>query len=656
MQFNNKQKIKLNSNKQVKNKTLIDKNSIKIEGCTCSSCSSKTKTNSVNRNNFFRYNVTTFIKIILSIILIIIPYVFNLNNKVKLVFGIISIMPIGFSMLIDVIKSIKNKDFISEKLLMLIASFGAIIIGEYFEGALVLILFLIGETFENFSIKHTEKSISSLAEITTDTANVVHGGKYVKTSVKNVKVGDIIEVFSGERVSNDGILISEYGVFDTKVISGESLPKEFYKSEEVYSGIINVGAPIKIQVTKTAQNSTANKIVELIKEATKKKSKSQKFITKFAKIYTPIVVIIALFVATIVPLIDSFNFTKWIYSAFSILVISCPCALVISVPLTYFAGIGYLAKKGVLVRGGYYIDKLNDVDLFVFDKTGTITTGEFDVVEIVNHTNLSDNELLKYISSLESKSTHPLSKAIYKKYPDIYCVNNVCEYSGKGIVGIVNDEEVIVGNAKLLNEYKIYNLDTVDGTAIFCAINGKYAGMVKLEDTIKNNIKENINKLKTKNIILSGDNYNKVKNVANLVGINEFKAELLPSGKIDEVKNYISKGYKVAYVGDGINDAPCIKIADVGIAMGGGSSSAISSSDIVIMDNDVKKIVVSKKIAKRTKKIVLENIIGAILIKVAIMVLSIIINLPTFLAVLADVGVMLIAVLNSFRNKLNCKT
>lgn len=646
MQFNNKQKFNLSKDKSVLHK----KSSIKIEGCTCSSCRNKSKKGK-DFKEFLNGKFYTIFKLALSIILIIIPYLFNFDYTLKLLLGILSILPIGLSMSVDIISSIKGKDFINEKLLMMIASIGAIIIGDYFEGALILILFTIGEIFEDFSIKHTEKSISSLAEIISDTANVIVDGKVVKKPIEKVKVGDIIEVYFGEKVTNDGTLISDYAVFDTKAITGESLPKEFNKSDDVYSGIINVGSPIKILVKKSAQNSTANKIVELIKQATEKKSKSQKFITKFAKVYTPIVVILAFFVATIIPLFDSLNFSKWIYSAVSLLVISCPCALVISVPLTYFAGIGYLAKKGVLIRGGYYLDKLNKIDVFVFDKTGTITTGEFKVSSIINHSNLSNDELMKYVSSIESKSTHPLSKAISKKYLDLYDATDVVEYSGKGIIGIVNEKQVIVGNKKLLMENGIDKFDIIEQTVIYIAINGEYVGAVVLDDTLKNGIKETIADLKTKTLILSGDNYNKVKKVAKSVGINDFKVELFPNEKIEEVKAILTKGQSVAFVGDGVNDAPCIKIADVGIAMGEGSSSAIASSDIVIMDNDVKKIITCKKVAKRTRRIVLENIIGAIAIKISIMFLSLFVTLPTWIAIMGDVGVMFLAVFNSFRNK-----
>ena len=523
-----------------------------------------------------------------------------------------------------------------------------------------MLFYQIGELFQNLAVDKSKKSISELMDIRPDKASLLIDGEIKEIAPENVKIGDIILVKPGEKVPLDGIVIEGNSYIDTKALTGESVPISVKENDEILSGVINQNGILKIKVTKEYGESTVSKILELVQNASESKSKSENFITKFAKIYTPVVVIIAVVLAIFPPLLTNKDFVKWIYRALSFLVVSCPCALVISVPLSFFGGIGASAKNGILIKGSNYLESLSKAKIGVFDKTGTLTKGEFKIQEIKSF-NISENELLKLVAYSENYSSHPIAKVLKDEYGEKINESEILdleEISGHGIKATVFGKKILVGNDKLLKESNIkFEEEKLNGTIIYVSIDNKYSGYILISDSIKEDAKETIKELKkvgiNKTIMLTGDKAEISNHIAEELGINFVYSELLPNEKVEKVKELIeakNQDEKLFFVGDGINDSPVLAISDIGIAMGGvGSDSAIEASDIVLMTDEPSKIGFAIKLAKKNMKIVKENIIFAITVKILILILSALGITNMWLAVFADVGVSIIAILNSLR-------
>ena len=602
------------------------------------------------------------IKIILAFILFIIAIAIKFQNEwINNIIFIISYIIVGFEILRKAIRNIFRGKVFDENFLMSVATLGAFGIGEFPEAVAVMLFYQIGELFQSYAVDKSRKSIASLMDIRPDYANVYKNGEIEKVNPSEVKIGDTIVVKPGEKIPLDGHIIEGKTTLDTKALTGESLPKEVTEGEDILSGCINLDGLIKIEVTKEYGESTVSKILDLVENASSKKSKSENFITKFAKYYTPIVVIIALILAIFPPIfIPGANFSDWIYRALSFLVVSCPCALVISIPLSFFGGIGGASKMGVLVKGSNYLEALANTEITVFDKTGTLTKGVFEVQK-VNAIDMSEEELLKVAVYAENFSNHPISKSIKKKYNEPVDEKQIIDYqeiSGLGIVAKIGGKDVIVGNEKLMKEKQIDFTKCTDvGTILYVAIQGKYAGYILISDKIKDDAKYTIEQLKKNNIkqtvMLTGDRKDVGENVAKQIGIDKVYTELLPDGKVQKVEELLktkSEKGKLAFVGDGINDAPVLALADIGIAMGGiGADSSIEAADIVIMTDEPSKIVNAIKLSKKTMKIVKENIIFAITIKILVLILSALGISTMWEAVFADVGVSIIAIINALR-------
>lgn len=547
----------------------------------------------------------------------------------------------GLEVLKDALKNIIKGQVFDENFLMSIATIGAICVGEYPEAIMVMLLYRIGEYFQDKAVEKSRHSISELMDIRPDYANL--DGK--KVSPESVKIGDIITVNTGEKVPLDGIITEGQASIDTSALTGESIPKSVKAGDAISSGCINCDGVLKIKVTKLFEESTVSKILNLVENASAKKAQAEKFITKFAKIYTPVVVILALIIAVIPPLILDTSFIVWVKRALTFLVISCPCALVISIPLSFFAGIGRASRKGILIKGSNYVEVLAKASAVVFDKTGTLTEGVFKVTQII-----SDNpDILKYAAYAESSSSHPIAKAIKAAYgKEIPENNNIKEFAGMGIKAIVDGKEVLVGNSKLI---KVEPIDTM-GTVVYVSIDRKFQGYIVISDEIKKDSYSTIANLKKSGIfteMLTGDSRIAAEKVEEILGLDKVYAELLPENKVEKIEELIStsKG-RVLFVGDGINDAPVLTRADVGIAMGGlGSDAAIEAADVVIMDDKPSKVVDAIKIAKKTITIVKQNIAFAIGVKVLFLILGGLGLMTMWGAVFADVGVTFIAVLNA---------
>ena len=547
----------------------------------------------------------------------------------------------GLEVLKDALKNIIKGQVFDENFLMSIATIGAICVGEYPEAVMVMLLYRIGEYFQDKAVEKSRHSISELMDIRPDYANL--DGK--KVSPESVKVGDIITVNTGEKVPLDGIISEGQASIDTSALTGESIPKSVKAGDAISSGCINCDGVLKIKVTKLFEESTVSKILNLVENATAKKAQAEKFITKFAKIYTPVVVILALIIAVIPPLILDTSFIVWAKRALTFLVISCPCALVISIPLSFFAGIGRASRKGILIKGSNYVEVLAKTSAVVFDKTGTLTEGVFKVTQIV-----SDNpDILKYAAYAESSSSHPIAKAIKAAYgKEIPENNDIKEIAGMGIKAFIDGKEVLVGNSKLI---KVEPIDTM-GTVVYVSIDRKFQGCIVISDEIRKDSYSAIANLKKSGIfteMLTGDSKAAAEKVEEILGLDKVYAELLPENKVEKIEELIStsKG-RVLFVGDGINDAPVLTRADVGIAMGGlGSDAAIEAADVVIMDDKPSKVVDAIEIAKKTITIVKQNIAFAIGVKVLFLILGGLGLMTMWGAVFADVGVTFIAVLNA---------
>ena len=602
------------------------------------------------------------IKIIISLILFIFAMVIKLENEIinNIIF-VISYLIVGFEILKKAIRNILRGKVFDENFLMSVATIGAFAIGEYPEAVAVMLFYQIGELFQSYAVDKSRKSIASLMDIRPDYANVYREGNIETVNPEEVKIGETIVIKPGEKIPLDGKIIEGKTTLDTKALTGESLPREVSEGDEVLSGCINLNGMIKIEVTKEFGESTVSKILDLVENASSKKSKSENFITKFAKYYTPTVVIIALILAILPPLvIQGATFSDWIYRALSFLVVSCPCALVISIPLSFFGGIGGASKRGILIKGSNYLEALSNTEIAVFDKTGTLTKGVFEVQE-VKPVEISNEELLKIAAYAENYSNHPISKSIkqaYHKPIDEKEIINSEELSGLGIVAKIGEKNVLVGNEKLMQEKQIeFEKCNKIGTILYIAIDGKYAGYILIADKIKDDTKQTIEELKKNDIkqtiMLTGDKKEVGESVAKEVGIDKVYTELLPTGKVQKVEELLKakspKG-KLAFVGDGINDAPVLTLADIGIAMGGlGADSAIEAADIVIMTDEPSKIINAIKLSKKTMRIVKENIVFAIFIKILVLVLTAFGLSTMWEAVFADVGVSIIAIINALR-------
>lgn len=585
---------------------------------------------------------------------------FNNSEIVSIVLFLISYFIIAYDILRKAIRNIFHGEIFDENFLMVVATIGALVVKEFPEAIAVMFLYQIGEKFQDIAVGKSRNAIKKLMQIKPEIANVKRDGNVIEVKPENVEIGEVIVIKPGEKVPLDGNVILGNSMLDTKTITGESVPRKIKEGEMIYSGSINLNSVLEVMVVKKFEDSTVSKILELVEEATSKKAKTEKFITKFAKYYTPIVCLLALILAIVPPLILKQSFMGWIYRALIFLVISCPCALVISVPLGFFGGIGGASKKGILIKGSNYLENLSKAKYAVFDKTGTITKGVFEIQKIETN-NISEEELIKIAAHGEKFSNHPIALAIRKRYSGDYNdgdIKNLEEISGKGIHAVIFEKDTLIGNAKLLKENSVV-FDEIDdiGTIIYVAVNGEYKGAIVISDTIKENAKEAIKELKENKVketyVLTGDDYKIANRVASVVGIDECMANLLPNEKLEKLENVLKKrreNEKVLYVGDGINDSPCLARADIGIAMGGiGADAAIEAADVVIMTDELEKIAEAIKISKRTMKIVKQNIVFALTVKAIVLILGALGIANMWLAVFADVGVSVIAILNSMK-------
>ena len=602
------------------------------------------------------------IQIIISLIIFLIAFLVPFKQEIiNTILFVISYLIVGFEILWKAIRNILRGKVFDENFLMAIASVGAFAIGEYSEGTAVMLFYQVGELFQDYAVDKSKKSIASLMDIRPDVAFVKRDGKIEKVSPEEVKIGETIVVKPGEKVPLDGKVIEGTSMLDTSALTGESIPRDVNVGDEVLSGCINKNGVLTVEVEKEFGESTVSKILDLVENASSRKAKTENFITKFAKYYTPIVVITALLLAVIPTIVFGFEtFQEWLYRALTFLVVSCPCALVISIPLGFFGGIGGASKKGVLVKGSNYLEALSQVEIVVFDKTGTLTKGIFEVQKIETK-DFKKDELLKFAAYAESYSNHPISislKKAYGKEIDQKIISNSEEISGHGVRSVVGGKEVLVGNDKLMKQNNIdYTICNDVGTILYVAVDGKFAGYILIADEIKEDAKEIIRKLKANNIqkivMLTGDKKEVGESIAKELGIDTVYSELLPDQKVEKVEELMkekSKKGKLVFVGDGINDAPVLAISDIGIAMGAlGSDAAIEAADIVIMTDEPSKIDNAIKISKKTMRIVKQNIVFAIFVKVLVLLLTAIGLGTMWEAVFADVGVLVLAIINALR-------
>ena len=607
-----------------------------------------------------KFDIKIIILDIVGIILFLCAhFIPNLNNTVKIVLYIISYGIIGIEIFGKAVKHLFKKDMFDENLLMTIATIGALCIGEYIEGIIVLLLYKIGEFLQDLAVDKSKDKIKKAIDIRAKHANLIIDGKIQEVDPFNLKIGDIVVVKTGEKIPTDGIVYKGKTNLDTSSLTGESIPQNVKKDDEVLSGMINLEDTIEVKVTKEFENSAASKIIDLIENAKDKKSKTENFITKFSKIYTPIVILIAILIVILFHLIFNIKFVDSLNRALIFLVVSCPCALVISVPLGFFVGMGNCSKHGILVKGSNNLDVLSNVDTIAFDKTGTLTEGVFKITKINNQSNLTDDEMLEYIALSEMMSNHYIAKSIIdsvEKKLEKERIKSHSEISGRGIKANIDGKDVLVGNSKLMAENNIQVSEFNDvGTIVHLAINKKYIGYIILSDSIKKNV-DKLNyelkkKFKIKNtVLLTGDKKEISEKISKELNFDRVYSELLPQNKVEIVDNLKNntKG-KVAFVGDGINDSPVLASADIGISMGKGSDIAIDSSDIVLMTDEPSKIIQALKIAKKTKSIVIQNIAFALTIKLLVLILSAMGIASMWEAIFADVGVSLIAIANSIR-------
>lgn len=612
-------------------------------------------------------------RIIISALLLVILHFIPLEGFPRFIAYLIPYLIIGYDILLNALHGIKNKQPFDESLLMSIATIGAIILaiysgsGDYVEAIAVMLFYQIGEFFQSYAVGKSRESISDLMDIAPDYANIEdENGELIEVDPDDVEIGSIIIIKPGEKIPLDGEVVEGHSTLDTAALTGESLPRDVEVGSKVFSGSINLSGVIRVKTTKEFGESTATKVLELIEEASSRKSKTENFITKFARVYTPVVVYLALALA-ILPSVFGIlirgdaNFSTWIYRALTFLIISCPCALVISIPLSFFAGIGGASKEGILVKGSNFMEVLSKTDKVIFDKTGTLTEGSFEVTAI-HPEDKSPEELLHIAAHVERYSTHPIADSLRKAYPneaDDCKVEDIKEIAGHGISAMVNGNLVYVGNVKMMEKFDIkwHNCEKT-GTIIHVAINGEYEGHIVISDTIKKNSRQAIKALKknkiSETIMLTGDSKVVAEDVANELSLDKYYAELLPQDKVTKLEEILNnnndENKKVAFVGDGINDAPVLTRADIGIAMGAmGSDAAIEAADIILMDDDPFKISTAIKLSKKCLRIVKQNIYFSIGVKVIVLILGALGFASMWAAIFADVGVTIIAVLNAMR-------
>ena len=610
------------------------------------------------------------IRIVLTAILLICLSFIKIDNTYTLILFVITYLLIGYDILLKAFKGIFRKQLFDENFLMVVATIGSFLLKDYKESIFVMFFYQIGEFFQTLAINKSRKNITELMDIRPDYANLYINGEIETKDPYDIKIGDIILVKVGEKIPLDGIIIDGETSLNMSALTGESIPKEVKTNDEVLSGSINMESPIKIQVTKLFDESTASKILDLVENATSNKSKSENFITRFAKYYTPIVCVCALLLAIIGPLINlimnkQIDFSIWANRALTFLVISCPCALVISIPLSFFGGIGGASSVGILIKGSNHLEKLSKTKLIAFDKTGTITKGIFEVTTIHN-SNIEPDELLKIAAHCEALSSHPIAKSIVKEYGkeiNKTLVTSVKEIHGKGIVAVYDNKQVIIGNEELMKENKIEYIKCDDfGTIMHISFDNNYIGHIHIGDKVKPTSKQAIQELHDMNYksitMLTGDNETSTNQLIKDLNIDKVYYNLLPQDKTDKIKEMLQNkkdNETLTYIGDGINDAPSLKLADIGISMGAlGSDAAIEAADVVLMDDDPLKISKAIKISRKCMRIVYENIYFAIIVKVLCLILGAFGYVEMWLAVFSDVGVMVIAVLNALRT-LNVK-
>lgn len=612
--------------------------------------------------------------IIASVLIILLKLVFhfvNVNKYVELIAFLVPYFVIGYDILKKAVYGIFNRQVFDENFLMAIATVGAIALGEYVEGTAVMLFYQIGELFQSYAVGKSRKNITALMDIRPDYANIEVDGKLEQVDPDDVEVGSVIVVKPGEKIPIDGIVVEGSSTLNTSALTGESVPRSAKEGEEVISGCVNLTGLLKIKTDKEFGDSTVSKILDLVENSSMKKSRSENFITRFAKVYTPAVCIGALALAVIPPVVNlvmgnSSEWSKWLIRALTTLVISCPCALVISIPLSFFGGIGGASSRGILIKGSNYLEILSKAKYIVCDKTGTLTKGVFEVTDVVTANSYQKEELLKLAAYAESYSTHPISKSIrnaYNKNIDTNVISDIEEISGHGVCADIKGRKILVGNKKLMEQYGIDTtptqsfIDKKTGTLVYVSIDGVYAGCIIISDIIKPTSAKAVKDLKKagvkKVVMLTGDSKKVADAVGKQIGVDVVKSELLPADKVFEVEKLLDEKEKnevLAFVGDGINDAPVLSRADIGIAMGAlGSDAAIEAADIVLMDDDPSKIATAMNISAKTLKIVHQNIVFALMVKFICLFLGAIGIANMWIAIFADVGVMVLAVLNATR-------
>ena len=615
-----------------------------------------------NSKNEHKNESLTLIRISIAFLILLFAVFSNIPNNIKICCFLFAYLLAGYDILYTAIKNIIKGQIFDENFLMGLATLGALAIKEYPEAVMVMVLYQLGEYFQHRAVKKSRRSILELMDIRPDYAYKEENGKVIKYSPEEINQGDIILVKTGEKIPLDGVITEGSAILDTSALTGESVPKTVKIGDTAISGCINTNGVIKIKVTKKYGESTVSKILKLIEHASSKKSRTENFITRFAGYYTPAVVAAALMLAVLPPLfLPDAQFTIWLKRALTFLVISCPCALVISIPLSFFGGIGGASKCGILIKGSNYLEALSKPDSVVFDKTGTLTKGSFEVTKISPQNGISEGELIEYAAYAENYSNHPIAlslKKAYKKDIDTSKISNVSEFAGNGVKADINGEEILAGNSALMEKFQINIQEHPDeGTVVYCAKNGEYIGYIVISDEIKEDsplaIKE-LKKVVGKTVMLTGDSEAAAKRISERLGIQQVYSQLLPQDKVEKLENIIAEKQKdknVIFIGDGINDAPVLTRADVGIAMGAmGSDAAIEAADVVIMDDKPSKIYTAVKIAQKTMLIVKQNIIFALGVKALFLLLGAFGFMTMWGAVFADVGVALLAVLNSLRS------
>ncbi len=639
--------------------------------CSCGahSCAAEKKVDA-KVSNFHEYGKVIFSLLLLAggIIMNALDLAFFREGYVSLIWYIVAYLPVGIPVMKEAWESIREKDYFSEFTLMIIATLGAFYIGEYPEGVAVMLFYTVGELFQGKAVDKAKRNIGALLDVRPEKALVLREGNLVTESPKKIKVGEIIEIKAGERVPLDGIMQNEVAAFNTAALTGESVPHNIRKGEEVLAGMIVTDKVIRLEVTRPFDKSALARILELVQNAAERKAPAELFIRKFARVYTPIVIILAVLIV-LSPLVYSlinpafvFTFNDWLYRALVFLVISCPCALVVSIPLGYFGGIGAASRLGILFKGGNYLDAITKINMVVFDKTGTLTKGTFDVQACKSAGDISEEELVKLIASVESDSTHPIAKAVvnYAKERNIErgTVTDTKEYAGFGLEATVDGIPVLVGNCRLLSKFDIsfpQELLKMTDTIVVCAVGNRYAGYLLLADALKEDAKVAIDRLKALNIeniqILSGDKQSIVTNFAEKLGISKAYGDLLPEGKVKHLEELRQdEANRIAFVGDGMNDAPVLALSHVGIAMGGlGSDAAIETADVVIQTDQPSKVAEAIKVGKLTRRIIWQNVSLAFGVKLLVLILGAGGIATLWEAVFADVGVALLAIMNAVR-------